>query len=61
MVIGIDLVTSIAILVIGAILYVIGKYVPIEPIVNKILWIVGLILIIIGVAFLIYNIVLMVL
>jgi len=55
------LVESLAVLIVGIILYVVGKYVPIEPIVNKILWIIGLILIIIGVAFLAYNIILMVL
>jgi hypothetical protein len=45
----ISLETSILLIVAGVILYVIGKYVPIEPIVNRILTILGLILIIVGV------------
>lgn len=48
----IDFQTSIMFLVIGVILYVIGKYVSIEPVVNRILWIIGLILIIIGIVLL---------
>lgn len=51
------LVESISCLIVGVILYVIGKYVPIEPLVNKILWIIGLIMIIIGLGFLVYNII----
>jgi hypothetical protein len=45
----ISLETSIIFLVIGTILYVIGKYVPIEATINRILWIIGLVFLIIGV------------
>jgi hypothetical protein len=35
-------------IIIGAILYIIGKKVAIEPTINKVLWVIGLILLIIG-------------
>jgi hypothetical protein len=49
MILNTSLESALAVLIIGIILFVIGKKVPIENTVNKILYIIGLILIIIGI------------
>ena len=54
---SVNLETSIVLLVVGAILYVIGKYVPIEPVINRVLWVLGLIILIIGAVLLVVWIV----
>lgn len=51
------LIESIVFIIIGAIIYAIGRYVPILDIANRILMVIGLIVLIIGIGFLIYNIV----
>ena len=52
-ILSVNLETSIILLAVGAILYIIGKYVPIEPVINKVLWVLGLIILIIGAVLLI--------
>lgn len=49
LVLGSDLITSIIFMAVGLVLYIIGKTEPIQPAVNKVMWIIGLILLVIGI------------